>query len=305
MKKLLFTGASGFIGRHALPYLLECGYEIHAVASQTISLDGCTVHTANLLNPVEVSRLVETVRPTHLLHLAWYVEHGKFWTSPENTRWVEASLHLLNAFIANGGRRVLTTGTCAEYETGHSICVEDETPCEPATLYGVCKYRLYRMQTEMCGRAGVSSTWARIFFLYGPGEPERKLVPSVITSLLRGEPAATTHGEQVRDFLHVEDVARALVAILDSNIEGAVNIGSGEAITQRHVIETIARLIGRLDLLQLGVIPAAANDPERLVPDVSRLRSTGFTPKHTLTHGLADVISRMRQQISANDPDSL
>jgi nucleoside-diphosphate-sugar epimerase len=294
MKKLLFTGASGFIGRHAVPYLLESGYDIHAVTSRPISLSGCTVHTTDLLDPVEASRLVETVRPTHLLHLAWYVEHGKFWTSPENTRWVEASLHLLKVFAANGGR-VLTAGTCAEYETGHSVCIEEETPCEPATLYGVCKYRLYRMQSEVCQQAGISSAWARIFFLYGPDEPERKLVPSVITSLLRGEPAATTHGEQVRDFLHVEDVARALVAILDSDIEGAVNIGSGEAITQKHVIETIARLIGRPDLLQLGVTPTGANDPERLVPDVSRLRSPGFTPKHTLDSGLADVICWWRR----------
>jgi nucleoside-diphosphate-sugar epimerase len=290
MRRLLFTGAGGFIGSRAVPYLLERGFEVHAVGRRPFELEGCTAHTANLLDASEAKRVIEQVRPTHLLHLAWYVEHGKFWTSPENTRWVEASIALLREFAEHGGRRVLTAGTCSEYETGHALCVENETPSKPATLYGACKYALSVLQTAMCRQMGVSSGWGRVFFLYGPGEPERKLVSSVITSLLRGEAAATTHGEQVRDFLHVEDVARGLVAALDSDLEGAVNIGSGEPVTQRHVVETIARLIGRPDLLQLGAVPAGANDPTHLIPDVSRLRSTGFTPKYTLESGLAETI---------------
>ena len=293
-KRVLFTGAGGFIGRQAVPYLLERGYEVHAVSTRPIALEGCHVHTANLLNEPDVKHLIESVRPTHLLHLAWYVEHGKFWTSLDNTRWVEASLGLLREFIASGGRRVVTTGTCSEYETGHAICLEDETPCRPATLYGACKYALSVMQSALCRQAGVSHAWPRIFLLYGPGEPERKLVSSVITSLLKGETAATTHGAQIRDFLHVEDVARAVVAVLDSSLEGAVNIGSGEPVLQKQVVETIARLIGRPDLLRLGDIPASPNDPERLVPDVARLRSTGFMPKHTLDDGLELTIEWWR-----------
>ena len=296
MKRLLFTGAGGFIGRRAVPYLLERGFEVHAVDVRPNDVAGCTVHTANLLDPSDIKRVISTVRPTHLLHLAWYVEHGKFWTSPDNTRWVEASIALLREFANHAGWRVVTAGTCAEYETGHEVCAEDETPCRPATLYGACKYALSVLQAAMCRQMDVSSAWARVFFLYGPGEPERKLVSSVITSLLRGETAATTHGRQIRDFLHVEDVARALVAILDSDIQGSVNIGSGESVTQSHVVETIARLIGRPELLQLDAVPAAANDPARLVPDVSRLRSTGFTPKHTLESGLLDTIEWWRQQ---------
>jgi nucleoside-diphosphate-sugar epimerase len=293
-RRVLFTGAGGFIGRQAVPHLLERGYEVHAVSTRPVALEGCDVHVANLLDTSDTKRLIESVRPTHLLHLAWYVEHGKFWTSLENTRWVEASLGLLREFIASGGQRVVTTGTCAEYETGHALCLEDETPCRPATLYGACKYALSVMQSALCRQAGVSQAWARIFLLYGPGEPGRKLVSSVITSLLKGETAATTHGTQIRDFLHVEDVARAVVAVLDSSPEGAVNIGSGELISQRQVVETIARLIGRPELLRLGAIPTSPNDPERLVPDIARLRSTGFTPKYTLDDGLELTIEWWR-----------
>lgn len=293
-KRLLFTGAGGFIGRRAVPLLLERGYEVHAVDIRPLVLEGCQIHTADLLNPADAARVVESIKPTHLLHMAWYVEHGKFWTSLDNTRWVEASLTLLREFIASGGQRVVTAGTCSEYETGHDVCLEDETPCRPATLYGACKYAMSVMQSALCRQAGVSHAWPRIFFLYGPDEPERKLVSSVIRSLLRGEPAATTHGEQIRDFLHVEDVAGALAAVVDSGIEGNVNIGSGEPVTQRHVVESIARLIGRPELLRIGAVPASSSDPPRLVPDIARLRSTGWTPKYTLDRGLELTIGELR-----------
>lgn len=298
MKRLLFTGAGGFIGRHAIPHLLRRDYEVHAVDVRPLELEGCHIHTANLLEATEVQRVVETIRPTHLLHMAWYVEHGKFWTSEENTRWVEASLGLFREFITKGGKRLVTTGTCAEYETGHVLCVEDETPCRPETLYGACKYALSVMQAALCRQSGVSQAWPRIFFLYGPNEPERKLVPAVITSLLKGEPALTSHGEQVRDFLHVDDVARAIVSVLDSELEGPVNIASGEAVKLKSVIETIARLIGRTDLLRIGALASGTNEPERLVASVTRLQSTGFTPKHTLEQGLRLTIESRRNTLS-------
>ena len=126
MKKVLLTGASGFVGRHCLPALVARGYEVHAVSSSaTAPADtppGVRWHQADLLDGAQVSALLAQVRPRHLLHSAWYAVPGKYWTAPENFRWVRASLHLLQTFAAHGGRRVVVVGSSAEYDWHYGYC---------------------------------------------------------------------------------------------------------------------------------------------------------------------------------------
>lgn len=298
MKRVLVTGGTGFIGRHAAARLVELGYEVHIATRAPAAIAGAVCHRADLLDPEAAAALMEAVHPTHLLHAAWNVEPGKYTNSAENLAWVEASLRLLKAFGEAGGRRCVTAGTCAEYEWGHDICRENETPCQPASLYGASKHALQIVQSEYARAASISSAWGRIFHLYGPGEHEQRLVSSLALALLRGEPAACTEGLQVRDFLHVSDVGGALAAILDSDIEGPVNIGSGEPVPLRKIIDLLGRITERPDLLRTGAIPTRPNDPPRLFPDTARLRSIGFRPRFTLEDGLADTISWWRKELA-------
>src|SRR4030042_4761212 len=101
-KKVLLTGANGFIGRHTIPFLVKLGYEVHAIFYPNDSglKEGKNIflHRCNLLNMEEQKQLLAKIKPTHLLHFAWYTEHGKYWTSLENIRWVKASLELLMNF---------------------------------------------------------------------------------------------------------------------------------------------------------------------------------------------------------------
>ncbi len=105
----------------------------------------------------------------------------------------------------------MLAGTCAEYEWGGpGPCVEGRTPLRPATLYGVAKDATRAVVEAAAGELGIAVAWGRIFFLYGPGEDERRLVASVARALARGERAATSAGTQRRDFMHVADVGAAL-----------------------------------------------------------------------------------------------
>ena len=298
MKRVLVTGATGFIGRNSLPLLRRTGYEVHAVSGSPTTQDAYGAihwHCANLLKSDEVVALVQKVRPSHLLHLAWYAIPGKFWTASENLDWVQATVGLMRVFHEQGGQRFVGAGSCAEYDWAFDHCQEASTPCRPATLYGAAKYCTQLLLDAWSRQTGMSSAWGRMFFLYGPGEYPSRLVPSVINSLLNGEPALCTHGEQVRDFMHVEDVAAAFVALLDSDVQGVVNIASGAPLPLKDVIYTIADQLGRRELVQLGAIPANAADPAALIADIGRLRDeVGFRPRYSLKNGIALTVESMK-----------
>lgn len=295
MKKVLITGATGFIGHHCLPKLAARGYEIHAVSSKdapSVDESDVTWHRVDLLQREQVFELISKVEPTHLLHLAWYAVPGQYWTSTENFRWVQASLDLFEAFVSRGGKRVVAAGSCAEYEWGSDEpCAETKTPLKPATLYGACKHSLRIMLEAYAAQAGLSAAWGRIFFLYGPREYESRLVASVIRSLLRDEPALCSHGRQVRDLLYVEDVADAFVRLLDSDVRGAVNIASGVGVALKDVVGEIGEKLNRPDLIRSNAVTAPVSEPRALVADVTRLREElGWRPKHDLHDGLNKTI---------------
>src|ERR1044072_871931 len=219
MKKVLVSGASGFIGRHCLPILVARGYEVHAVATKPqADLEAAvTWHFVDLLDGEMAANLIRDMNPTHLLHLAWYAVPGKYWRATENLDWVAASLNLVKAFAREGGKRVVIAGSCAEYDWSDGWCSESTTLLAPATLYGACKHALRVMVDAYARQSNLSFAWGRLFYLYGPYEQPQRLVSSVIRSLLLDERAQCSSGEQKRDFLFVQDAASAFTALLDSD----------------------------------------------------------------------------------------
>ncbi|WP_332673552.1 NAD-dependent epimerase/dehydratase family protein, partial [Aromatoleum sp.] len=239
--------------------LLARGFEVHAAsrgAAPCGAPPGVRWHRADLLAHDGPETLLAAVEPSHLLHLAWYAEHGLFWHSLENLRWIAATIRLVHAFAERGGERALLAGTCAEYDWGGSgPCREEITPLLPATLYGTAKLATHAVLEAAAGELAIELACGRVFFLYGPGEQPGRLVASVSRGLVAGERVATSDGMQIRDFLHVTDVALAFVAMLDSGVTGAVNIGSGQRRRLLDVISATGEAAGRTDLLDIGALP--------------------------------------------------
>jgi len=300
MKRALVTGATGCIGRQAVPKLLERGWEVHATlwGESSPDVDGVTWHMANLLDAADAARAVHDAAPEALLHLAWSLAPGQWATAVENLDWVAASLGLGRAFVDAGGRRMVVAGSCLEYDWDYGFCSERLTPCQPHTLYGTSKHALRLLLEGLASRSGLSLGWGRVFFLYGPHEHPDRLIASVIRSLLNGERARCSHGRQVRDYLYSADVADALVSLLESDLQGPVNIASGQAVTLRELAYRAGELLGLVDRIDFGAIPAAATDTPLVVADVSRLaRELGWRASWTVDRGLLATIEWWRERL--------
>jgi nucleoside-diphosphate-sugar epimerase len=301
VSRVLVTGGPGFVGRPLVRRLIAQGEEVHALRIDSrdgFEQAGVHWHDADILDPVVLAPVLAEVGAERLVHLAWYVSHGNFWSALENVEWVEASLRLLRGFAEAGGLRAVLVGSCAEYAWGGEQDLDErDSPLAPDTLYGVCKDGLRRVAEAFAAEASVELAWGRLFFLYGPREQPGRLVPAVIRSLLGGDHVATSTGTQVRDFMHVEDAAGALAAVLQSDLVGAVNIATGRGAPVAEVLDIIAELTGAGELIERGARPAGELEPARIVAKVERLvHEVGFEPEIPLRDGLAATIEWWRDR---------
>lgn len=265
------TGASGFLGRHLLAQASGQGRRVRAFVRSPGQL-----RIADLAPDVEVvvvgdlfaaprDRLTDSLRGVDtLIHAAWYAEPGSYLESPINVDCCQGSIELARCFAAAGGRRFVGIGTCFEYDTSNSPLATD-TRLAPATLYASCKAATYSALMHLLPALRVEFAWARIFYLFGEGEDERRLVPYLRRQLARGEIAELSAGTQVRDYLEIGEAARQVLEIAHGNDLGALNVCSGVPVTVRELAERIAAEFGRRDLLQFGVRPTSPLDPPSVV----------------------------------------
>ncbi|WP_283811479.1 NAD-dependent epimerase/dehydratase family protein [Bradyrhizobium daqingense] len=158
-------------------------------------------------------------------------------------------------------------GSCLEYGPQNGLCDERTSACRPTTLYG---------QSKLCAAEAyiaAGATWGRVYFPFGPYEPDARLIPSLIRHLRAGQSFDCSHGRQLRDFVYVEDLAEMIAAVLDSDLTGAVNLGSGEPRSLRSVVEHVADRLEARHLVRFGAIEATGVDAEPIIAaDIRRLR---------------------------------
>lgn len=309
--RVLVTGVTGFIGAHVAAALAERGAQVYGAALpgaprkrlHTLAGD-LEVLEGDLADLAWCRELVATVRPEAVVHLAWYAEPGAYLTAvPENLSSLRGGINLLETLTDEGTcGRVVVAGTCLEnVATPRPSIYAAAKAAQHALAVGLAASGLAASglagskptasgatASSTASPAPFSATCAHVFYLYGPWEDPRRVVPTVIGSVLRREPIDVTSGTRPRDYLHVEDVASALCAVLASDLEGRVDVCTGRPVPLREVFEEIGRATGRRDLIRTGARPAERGDRTEWpsTGDATPLLGTGWRPRYSLPEGI-------------------
>ena len=167
-------------------------------------------------------------------------------------------------------------------------CLENGRRATPS-IYEAAKRAQHALSEGFAG-SGTSVACGHVFYLFGPGEDARRVVPAVILSLLRSEPIATSEGLQRRDYLHVADVAAAFCSLAEAPVTGGVDICSGESVPLRDLFEMIGAEMGKRELIQIGALGSGPGEGHDGAGDPRRLRALGWTPRHDLHDAVVDSI---------------
>ena len=300
--RVLVTGGSGFIGRELVRTLCDQSVEVHVIGRSPALDDRAYFHHCDLLGRDTSLQFIGDLGCTHLAHMAWYTEPGQFWNSPKNLEWVEASLRLVRAFVAEKNKRIIVAGTCAEYDWSSGQLDEQKTALAPATLYGEAKASLFHILTAAAPVLDYELAWGRVFIPFGPGEHCEKLLGTLLRTIETGEPAFFSSGIQERDFMYVSEIGRAFARLLFADISGPVNIANGKSISVRSFVEQAAEIGNVRHLVNFGKRELQTNEPPLIVASTARLyNEIGFEKEHSLKSALQQTIEHYQERHSPSE----
>jgi UDP-glucose 4-epimerase len=283
--KVVLTGASGFIGKPALEQLLSQGHNVLALSRQksvpdAIAGKGLFIwHSCDLAEPDSWIQAVRDFTPEGCLHLAW--EGIPDYGFVRSLRNLEMGANLVEGLIRAGCRHFVISGSCWEYGKVSGPMREEMDPVEPG-VFAASKNALRGVAEALCQASGASLSWARIFYPYGPGQKSASLLPTVCRAIAEGHHPELKTPSAANDFLYVDDVADALLLLLEKQACGIYNIGSGKPESVGKMADMLLSFAGKPSAFNITEASAANG----FWADISRLKALGWEPRTSLEDGL-------------------
>jgi nucleoside-diphosphate-sugar epimerase len=306
--RVFVTGGSGFLGYEVVTELLARGHDCAVLARGDIGatrlapLEKRIVYVrADLFSEQSYRIALALFQPLALIHCAWHGAAGASADEVYQLDNVPATGWLVNAAIGAGAKTIIGVGTQAEYGQ-KSGAIAETASANPTTLYGVAKLAACGATMTLASSRGARAVWARGFALYGPGDGDgRRLLSMVLKSLRERRAPQLTRCEQMWDFLHVHDAARAIVALLECpDARGVFNFGSGEPARLRDVVLTMRDLAAPGIEPAFGAVPYRSDQVMHLEADISRIRrETGWSPRIPLSRGLVELVAGIHAESAA------
>jgi NAD dependent epimerase/dehydratase len=306
-RRILVTGAAGFIGSHLVEHLLSLGCAVRAMVRYTSGGGRGWLEDPQVAAGVDV--VIGDVRDYDstmnamtgcdvVFHLAALIGIPYSYVSPlayVRTN-VDGTLNVLEAARARGVARVVVTSTSEVYGTAQ-LCPMNEThPLSCQSPYAATKAGADQLALSYHRSFGVPVAIARPFNVFGPRQSDRALIPTIATQLLAGGPVRLGNTSPTRDFTYVEDTVRAMAAIAgtDALVGEVANVGGGSEISVEAMAQRIGAVSGRnVSILADDVrLRPSGSEVQRLCCDSTKLRTlTGWSPQVPLDEGLRRTLA--------------
>lgn len=294
--KILLTGAGGFIGSAFARLASSRGHSIGGLlipgepVPVSVPVHPRVTWFRGTLSDTPWEE-IRAFQPQVCVHTAWITTPGVYLQSPENYRFLETSRRFAEHATNLGVRHLVSLGTCIEYQITGTPLSEDHTPVLPGTTYARCKNELRLALEADAKERGYGLAWARVFYPYGPGEHPSRLCSSIIEKLSRDEPVILKTPESTKDYIFIEDLALALLTIVEREFVGTINLGTGMGVSVRQIARTLGSLLNKPGLIREEPVPGP--DPfGYVVADAGRLRGLGWKPAYDLEAGLQALLPR-------------
>ena len=309
--RVLVTGGTGFIGSLVLERLITRGIRPLVTTRSPRSSDyfgssDVDLYELDITDSVRTSELIRSYKPQAVLHLAGVTGSGDPTGDLCGKVNLTATQNLFNSLDAVGVERVVTIGSAAEYGL-QPLPFREEMKMRPVSKYGTSKAAATRMALEMHENNGFPVSVLRVFSAYGNGQPRHMFLPQVIEHALANRHFEMSHGKQLRDFVHVSDVAEAIIAALNTKeaVGKIINIGSGKGSALRDVAKKVWSMCeAEPDGLLIGARPTINDDDIDTEADISRAEDIlGWRPQIPFiehsgeTGGLAAMVARVRSEL--------
>jgi len=299
--RFLVTGASGFVGSNvarqlaaedkSAAVLLRPGGDRRRLAA---ILPKLTVIEGDLADIRASGDAIAAFAPDVTLAIGWQGVKNTDRNDPLQYDNIGGITELMRLSYECGARHFIGLGSQAEYGPC-SGAIDEDVPARPTTLYGAAKLASAILLERLAAIQGMRFAWLRLFSSYGPGDDPSWLIPFISRKLLQGETPPLTAGEQIWDYIHVADVAAAIIAAAESEASGVFNLGSGQAVALRSLIEQVRDLIDPKLSLGFGQIPYRPDQVMHLEANIAKLTATtGWRPKVRLADGLAETVASYR-----------
>jgi nucleoside-diphosphate-sugar epimerase len=296
MNKILITGAAGFIGANLTQYFVKKKYDIHAIVHPQESLwrlksiqNLIEIHLIDLADFDNIQKLIQTIRPTHIIHLAAFggmpTEQNQLHIYKVN---FEGTINLINACKKVGFEIFINTGSSSEYGKKQYPMKETDV-LEPISDYAVAKAAAtqYCLKEALVNKLPIYTI--RPFSVYGDYEAPTRLISSIMLNILQNKTIKLSNPNNVRDFIYIDDIVKTYASLLEKNPNNKFifNVGTGIQSSIQEVVETIKNILQKSLNVSWGKTLSRPWEPQNWVADITQTKKMlKWTPKYSLTHGL-------------------